>query len=295
MRCIFLFCIASTLFLGSCAPKISTHITHNYGTLDYREEVNVYGLADVYPQNAEEIGTVKIGDSGFTTNCSWEVVVEKAKTEARIVGGNAIKIVEHTPPSLMGSSCHQITAKILKINKKDPNITLPLEVVDSTLINADYALLYVYRHSGMGSLVNYDLYLGDSVICRVSNKWKKALKIRKDGLNTLWARTESKAEVPINVKFGNEYYLRCSVGMGAFVGRPKLELVDKQTGRAEYQSIQIPKSAQRDVIETTSGQEIECLITSEDDEIIHFTMFKNDQQIKTSIKKTDIKNIQRNY
>jgi len=31
------------------------------------------------PQHSEVIGFVKIGDTGFSINCGWEVVIEKAK------------------------------------------------------------------------------------------------------------------------------------------------------------------------------------------------------------------------
>ena len=131
----------------------------------------------------------------------------------------------------MGSSCHRITAKILKV-KDIENFAQKEE----ELLDVDYAILNVYRYGGYGAAVNFDLYLGDSVICRVINNFKTTLYIKKDGRNTLWAKTEAKSEVPINVKMGKTYYLRCSIGMGAFVGRPQLELVDNKTGKIEFES-----------------------------------------------------------
>jgi hypothetical protein len=224
------------LILNACSPKISTSINKNYAVLDYREDVRVFGVEETGPDDAELLGTVKIGDSGFSTNCGLDVVIDKAKTEARKIGGNAIKITKHTPPSIWGSSCHQITADILKVYKIE-DYTVPVAVADSSLAGADYALLHIYRHSGVGALMGFDLHLGDSVICRVKNKWKETVKIDKDGLHTLWARTESKTEIPIDIRFGNEYYIRCSVAMGVLVGRPKLELVDNKTGELEFRSI----------------------------------------------------------
>lgn len=291
MRKISILLIGCVLILSSCTPKISTTISKNYSALDYREEVKVFGLQDPVPTNSEELGIVKIGDTGFSTICGWDVVIDKAKMEARKVGGNAIKITDHIPPSMMGSSCHRITAKILKVENFD---SIPAAaLMNSTLLNADYALLHVYRLSGVGALVNYDLHLGDTVICRVLNKWKKTIKIRRDGLNTLWAKTEAKEELPINIEFGNEYYIRCSVTMGAFVGRPKLELVDNQTGKAEYQSVKLNKSDKRDLIIMNDGREIECIINSEDSNNVYFTILRNDKEIKTQTSKSQIKSIQR--
>lgn len=276
--------LVAIFILNSCAPKVSTTISKSYPALDYREDVKVFGIQDSEPANAEELGIVKIGDAGFTKDCGLDLVLEKAKAEARKVGGNAIKIIDHNPPGL-GSSCHRITAKILKVEHLDSS------PIDSSLINADYALLHVYRFSGPGALVNYDLYLGDSIICRVSNNFKKTIKIRKDGLNTIWAKTEAKVEIPINIKFGKEYYIRCGITVGIMIGRPKIDLVDNQIGRMEYQSIKQKKSDKRDIIVLNDGREIECIIEREDTNNVYIIMFKNGKEIKTNISKDQIKSI----
>ena len=220
------------LILSSCAPKISTNLNKNYKPLDYRQDVLVFGINSEIPDNTEVLGSVRIGDTGFSTKCSYEIVVDKAKIEARKAGGNGIKITKHNTPNALGSSCHRITAKILKIDNVE-NLKLKQEDV---LLDIDYAILNVYRYSGVGSLIGYDLHLGDSVLCRVRNNFKTTIHIKKEGRNTLWSKTESKSEIPINFKKGKTYYLRCSMKIGAFVGRPKLELVDNKTGKAEFES-----------------------------------------------------------
>ncbi len=224
------------LFISACSPKVSTSISKHYAALDYREEVIVFMPGDDFPADAEVVGTVKIGDSGFSTDCGLDVAIEKAKDEARKAGGNAIKITRHQPPSFWTSSCHRIRADILKIDAS--GIVKADEPASALPPDAGYALLHVYRASGTGPLVSFDLHLGDTVICRVKNKWKQTIMIKKEGLNTLWAKTESKAEIPVKIEFGNEYYIRCSVAMGAFVGRPRLELVDRKTGKIEFDTIE---------------------------------------------------------
>ena len=228
-----LMALAALFFFGSCSPKISTSLSKSYAPLDYKEEVAVIGLNQPEPKEAEVLGQVKIGDTGFSTNCDYDVVIDKAKLEARKAGGNAIKIIEHKPPNAMGSSCHRITANILKVKDVETYLS---ENKEDVLLDVDYAILNVYRYGGVGAIVSYDLFLGDSVICRVQNNYKTTLHIKKDGLNTLWAKTESKSEVPIDIKIGQTYYLRCGIAMGAFVGRPKLELIDKKTGKTEFES-----------------------------------------------------------
>lgn len=115
MKKLALILIGCTLILISCSHSISSSFSKHYPPLDYREEVVIIGLNDPKPANAEEIGTVKIGDSGFSTDCGWDAGIEKIINEARKNGGNAIKIIKHTPPNL-GSTCHRITALILKIS-----------------------------------------------------------------------------------------------------------------------------------------------------------------------------------
>jgi len=138
------------------------------------------------------------------------------------------------------SSCHRITADVLKVDNIENYVATP-EPIDSALIGANYAIINVYRQGGQGFLINYDLHLGDSVICNVKSNSCQSIKIYKDGLNSLWAKTEAKSEMPINIEFGKIYYVRCSIKMGAFVGRPQVELVDTKLGKSEFTAIQNKK------------------------------------------------------
>lgn len=231
----FIVCLTTLLFvLSACSPKVVTKISKKSDPLDYTEKVAVIGLEQAIPDGANELGDIKIGDSGFSTNCSWEVVIAKAKEEARKAGGNAIKITEHKPPSLMGSSCHRIKAKIIKVD--NPDVFIMEEEIP--LLDVDYAILNIYRYAGAGSIVNYDLHLGDTVICRVKNNYKTTIHVQKAGLNSLWCKTEAKAEIPIDIEMGHTYYIRCGIKMGLFVGHPSLELVDYKTGIAEFNAFQ---------------------------------------------------------
>ncbi len=287
-----IFCaICFVIALQSCSPKIRTNVSKTYQPIDYKEDIRVFDLKDSVPACAEELGSVKIGDSGFTIDCGWEVVVDKAKLEARKVGGNAIKITEHRLPTALGSTCHRITATILKVSDI---ASIPVaEIVDSSLIDADYALLHIYRTSAVGALINYDLHLGDSVLMRVSMKSKKTVKVEKFGYNTVWAKTESKTELPINIQKGHEYYIRCGISMGILVGRPSLELVGNSSGKYEFNAIARKKGDPKDQIELIDGRIIDCDIISEDESTVQFSVVKNGQQVKTFKNKSEIKSIKK--
>ncbi|MDP3433519.1 MAG: hypothetical protein Q8T04_11205 [Bacteroidota bacterium] len=217
----------------SCSPRVMTTVINKYEPLDFKADVIVLGLNDQVPNEAELLGEIKVGDSGFSTKCTYEDVITLSKMEAMKIGGNVLKITKHNLPSAMGSSCHRIQAKILKLEDiSNMNLTKEEEIIP----NADFAILNIYRYGGTGALVGYDIYLGDEVLGRVVNNYKSSVKVAKFGLNTVWARTEAKEELPIDIEKGRQYYIRCKVGMGAFVGRPILELIDSKTGKYEFES-----------------------------------------------------------
>jgi len=233
-RSLFVFFIV-LLVVTSCSPKVSKSFQKSYAPLDYREEVLVLDLYTPIPEGADDMGKIKIGDTGFTTNCDWNTVIEMAKIEARKVGGNVIKITKHKPPSAGSSTCHRITASVLRIENTE-KLALTLKN-DDVAADWDYALVHFYRFGGTGALINYDIHLGNNVICRSQSKWKTSVQVYNLGNNTLWASTESKTEIPVNFEPGREYYVRCGIQMGVLVGRPTLQLVDKRTGSAEFNSI----------------------------------------------------------
>ena len=109
-------------------------------------------------------------------------------------------------------------------------------------LSDDCALLHFYRPgSMMGMAISYDLHLEDEVVFRVKNKSKTTLKITSEGLKTVWAKTETRTELPVDIQLGHEYFIHCGLGMGAFVGRPRLEIVDNEKGRVEFAKIRSNK------------------------------------------------------
>ncbi|MBC7913707.1 MAG: hypothetical protein H7Y07_06250 [Pyrinomonadaceae bacterium] len=146
----YVFLALITISIASCSPKIITKTDKTYPALGFDKEVVVIALSDNIPSNAIEIGVIKIKDNGLSLNCSWNAVIEKAKTEARKIGGNGLKITQHTPPNLL-SSCHQITATVLKINnteiiKDEPPKAPPITVKPKA--NTDYNRFTIGAHGG---------------------------------------------------------------------------------------------------------------------------------------------------
>jgi len=94
-------------------------------------------------------------------------------------------------------------------------------------------LVYLYRPSSfIGGCVSYDIKVGETVITTLYNGGYYPY-FAKPGEVELWAKTESKSSVTLDVKAGQIYYLKGTVGVGFFVGRPHLMVVSTDIGERE--------------------------------------------------------------
>jgi hypothetical protein len=106
-------------------------------------------------------------------------------------------------------------------------------------LSDDCALLHFYRPATkIGVAVSFGVHLDDEVVFLAKYRSKTTVRVTGEGLKTLWAVTESRAELPVDVKLGQEYFIRCRLGVGVFVGRPSMTLMDNNEGRKQF--IKIP-------------------------------------------------------
>lgn len=292
-----LFLFGFLIFQISCSPVVTTNISKTYPTLNYKDEVLVISKDDVEPESYEFLGFVTVGEDGGSENCTFDIVVNLARLEARKVGGNAIRIMRHNPPKPFNSQCHVIKADILKI--EDINSYKEFHQKNNSDMDTTSAVLHIYRNSLTGRLLNYDLYLGDLKLARVRNNWKETVKVERFGNQTLWAQTEIRKEVPIYIEKGKEYYIRCGVSMGAMTGRPEIEVIDNSIGRIEYKSVEIEINTGNDHKEKwdkiilNDGREFICNITKETDDVIYFTIVRNGKEIETNVNKEKVQKVER--
>lgn len=99
------------LLATSCGHKVTSNLFNQQTPLAPSAKVTIIPLDGKVPSDAKKLGHVKLGDSGFSVNCGFEIAIEKAKREARKAGGNIIHITKHKRPTLW-SSCHAIEADI---------------------------------------------------------------------------------------------------------------------------------------------------------------------------------------
>ena len=86
----FMLFLLLPIFLGSCAPKVLTHIEKKYPSRIAADEVHLYGVGQTVPETAERIGSVRVVDGGASTKCNYEQVVALAKLETAKNGGTAL-------------------------------------------------------------------------------------------------------------------------------------------------------------------------------------------------------------
>ena len=105
-----------------------------------------------------------------------------------------------------------------------------------------YAVVHLYRPDKLaGFAIGYDVRVNDTVAYRARNGSRFDLRRSKPGTITLSAKTEAREEINLTVEAGREYYISCTIGMGALVGRLHFAQVGTAQGSKEMASIAPPK------------------------------------------------------
>lgn len=129
-----------------------------------------------------------------------------------------------------------------KINAQNTSKTINenSEAIDTI----PYATLYVYRpREFTGSLLGLDLQLKNNIIDglvlgKVMNNRKMVIKLYQTGKNELFINTELTRSAFINVKMGESYYLKVTLASGYLTARPVLQLMEKEQGQMDFESIE---------------------------------------------------------
>jgi hypothetical protein len=100
-------------------------------------------------------------------------------------------------------------------------------------IPKDKGIVYVYRSGSMlGGAVHYDVHAAEEVVCDLIRNGY-CLYYAKPGELELWGKTESKSSITIDVKSGQEHFVKGGVTMGFLIGRPNFSEVNARQGLEE--------------------------------------------------------------
>jgi len=130
MKKIIFFSLILSFLFSSCAMHVNRMITKSYAPLESDSPVEIFFSRDEIPEQNETLGVIVVRDGGMTVRCDFATVINIVKDETRKVGGNAAFISEHIPPSIWRSTCHQMTAVLLKtgsdfIQRNDATENIP--------------------------------------------------------------------------------------------------------------------------------------------------------------------------
>ena len=250
MRRIHLFAIVNVLILiSSCTPTIYKQIKNTYPPIT-TNQITVYEMDQKINNRFEDLGTYKIENSDFSSLSSYEKIISYAKEEAKKIGGNAVKIIEHIKPhtemvglGVVFTTTHDVVFKILKVSE-----TEFLSESDSTKNQSNNAILNFYEQKSIYSgykkpdLIEsialsrgygYQIKLDDSLIVKMGEKWKKSIVLtEKIGNHKIIAKIkEGNLETPIDIQRGKEYYFRLRYTNTA---RRVFELVNNEIGEFEF-------------------------------------------------------------
>ncbi len=224
------FSFLLALILIGCSPRVTTNLQTSYDPLNEDEPVAVLGIGEPRPDNSVFLGTVSIGDTGFTMNGgSYDEVVSLAKERARQAGGNVLRITKHTAPDWV-STIHRIQAEILRAE----GFYVADETTPETINpeHLDYAVICFFRESA--SMVNYDVYIGEDRVYRAKNNSAKEVRLYDFGKTEIWAKTEAKSSIVLDIVPGGEYYVYCGISTGILVVEPFLQSLPAQYARNRY-------------------------------------------------------------
>ncbi len=200
------------------------------------ESVIVLPIKMQVPADAKNLGTIKVGNNSTATDCDYKELINTAKEKALKMGGNLVIITKLIDPVFI-SKCYKIEADVYYIKEMpDYKRALPENTTSADTQKHNYALLCIYRLGDTLALqAAYNLHMdNDSVICRIKSKSRDSVKIYKQGPVNLWAETEQKTTLKLNVQTGSVYYIRCGLVRGQIRMVPVLELMDNETGSKEY-------------------------------------------------------------
>lgn len=114
MQRLYIFFAVFALLLNGCSGGYTvTKSISDYPTKAESAHIDVYTQDDKVPKNIEIIGTVEYDDTGFSSVCGYSDMLLSFASEARKIGGDAIKLISVQAPD-WSSSCYRGEAHVLK-------------------------------------------------------------------------------------------------------------------------------------------------------------------------------------
>ncbi len=103
------------LLLAGCSPKITSNFPNKQTKLSLDDKVALLDVTDTLPSDILKVGDLRFQDSGFSTDCNFNSMMNRARKLARENGANIVKINDKKKPDLW-SSCYRLKIDLYKHN-----------------------------------------------------------------------------------------------------------------------------------------------------------------------------------
>ena len=101
--------------LIQCAPTVNYSAINTSRPYKHSNQpMFVYDVGQQIPANSVILGVISTSDTGFSTDCGYNAVIEHIKKKARTVGGDAISILRVQNPD-WSSTCYRISAAVISL------------------------------------------------------------------------------------------------------------------------------------------------------------------------------------
>ncbi len=105
--------LITVIGITSCSPKITSNFTNPQPKLSIDENVALLDIDNSLPENVVKVGELRFQDSMFSTDCSFNSLMNQARVEARKNGANIVKVINKKKPDLW-SSCYRLKIELYK-------------------------------------------------------------------------------------------------------------------------------------------------------------------------------------
>jgi hypothetical protein len=116
--------------------------------------------------------------------------------------------------------------------------TLGAKYTPDSNVPANRAAVYVYRPGSLGAAISPNV-AANGVTLAALPAHGYFVYYAAPGELTLTEHTEASTSVTLDVKAGETYYVKGSIGMGFFVGHPHLVVVSKDVGESEIKDCKL--------------------------------------------------------
>lgn len=200
-----------TFFIASCASYkgAEVRVLRKMPVLEFYEDVVILNDANRLPNQRTEIGTITVKKSDYhNVPCGWVERLTAATLEARKVGGNVIVLDKISGNiNLSTNSCGELSGYVYNVDENQVTQLKKYRVNGGLKNKYDFARVVFIKPS---FATNYSIYVNNENLGLVKGGEIVEYKTKNKEPLIIWAKTESKTQLVLNVEPGYDYFILCN-------------------------------------------------------------------------------------